>query len=189
MNTHSNQLRQLRLNDCSNLLACHGRAPAASAPLPKIKLTGSRKPLNRRKRSGDFLLRMEELPTLHYSATPSLRSFVRLGRFGQSDLKFGFGHGLAESYDSRNVAFQEDLSQSNEPFDSHAILCILYAFDGQAQNIPREPDHTHARHHVPNWQLRTLRVHSHCRDFIAPLAIIRARMEYFYISAVERILV
>ncbi len=57
----------------SLLLARHGRAPAPSTPLPKIKLTASRKPLTRRKRSGDFLLRMEELPTLHYSATPSLQ--------------------------------------------------------------------------------------------------------------------
>jgi hypothetical protein len=71
--------------------------------------------------------------------------------------------------------------------DSHAIWCILYAFDGQAQNVPREPDHTRARYHVRNWQLRTLRVHAHCRGSIAPLAIICGRMEYFYISADERI--
>ena len=49
------------------------------------------------------------------------RSFVRLGRFGQSDLKFGFGHGLAESYDSRNVAFQGDPSWGARSFSKHNL--------------------------------------------------------------------
>jgi len=56
----------------SLLLACHGRAPSPSTPLLQIKVTGSRKPLTRGKRSGDFLFRMQELLTLRHSITPAV---------------------------------------------------------------------------------------------------------------------
>jgi hypothetical protein len=67
------------------------------------------------------------------------------------------------------------------------LFGILIALDEQAQNVPRKPDHALSRYPVRNWQLRTLRVHPHRRDFIAPLAITGGRMEYFYISADERL--